>query len=261
MLHFSVPTFDNKKEKHHEKDEQNEFIYCIITCNKLRTISLLQKLRLSVTNINNTTATSASSSNNNSNNELIIDNDDKIILDALGKLWNNEKNKANNASSYYYKSIFSSNTSIIANSNSTNDMIGSIMHYQIIKQKWSSTSIRGLVPRTIILTDTCIFLLDEIFYNNNANTINNKKTIKKDNNNSDDDNNNYNVNYALIDIGSLSTNDIIEIKSGIDGDPKNVTIILKPLSFYSRHRNWRLVCNDRDGAEKLVDDVRKVISS
>ena len=42
-------------------------------------------------------------------------------------------------------------------------------------------------------------------------------------------------------------------------DPRAITIIISPLSTLSRTHRWRLICRDREGAERLVEDVRKAL--
>ena len=127
ILHFVLPEMKDKGgafPKSKSDDGEVEFTYIIFTCNKLRTISLLQKfqtqlkdLKVLQSYIDNATAS--------------IDNDDRIILDGLA-------------------AAFAPN------------FVGSVLHYQILLQKWKNGD-REAVRRVCILTDSKIFLLDECY--------------------------------------------------------------------------------------------------
>jgi hypothetical protein len=59
----------------------------------------------------------------------------------------------------------------------------------------------------------------------------------------------------LVDTADL--NQIVHVHAA-DADPNAITIVIKP-SKLTRSHNWCLLLRDRQGAEKLVEDVRKAI--
>ena len=44
-------------------------------------------------------------------------------------------------------------------------------------------------------------------------------------------------------------------------DPRRITLVILPSSRVMRSHRWRLVCADGDGAERLVDDVRRALAA
>jgi hypothetical protein len=125
------------------------------------------------------------------------------------------------------------------------DPVGTIIHYQIVQQQWKHGD-RGTVRRICVVSDTKILLLDEDYTadGHRLNTI----TVKGDHM--------ADVSYRIVDEGLLKQ--ISEVQAA-GSDPKAITIIISPLSSLSRTHRWRLVCRDREGAERLVDDVRKAL--
>jgi len=117
IIHFSLPSSKVEDRKTHD------FVYIIFTCNKIRSISLLQKLQEQHQD--------KATESNVHEESILIDNDDRTILDAMGFL---------NAPSF----------------------IGTVLHYQILLQKWKHGE-REAVRRACILTDAKIFLLDETY--------------------------------------------------------------------------------------------------
>ena len=63
--------------------------------------------------------------------------------------------------------------------------------------------------------------------------------------------------FRLIDAASLEQ--IAEVRAA-DADPNAITILIRPTQTLLRAHRWRLLCRDRMGAEKLVEDVRKGMS-
>ena len=128
----------------------------------------------------------------------------------------------------------------------TPDVIGVVFHYQILEQRWKHGD-RPNVRRVVLVTDTNIYLLDEDYLGDGAK----KDTIK--------------VTpeqlglprYRLVDSAALAQ--VGQLHTGTD--PTNITVVIRPTSRLSRTRNWRLVCRDREGKERLVEDIRKAISS
>jgi hypothetical protein len=125
------------------------------------------------------------------------------------------------------------------------DPIGTIIHYQIVQQQWKRGD-RGTVRRICIVSDTKILLLDED-YMADGHRLNN---ITVDGDHMAD------VSCRIVDEGLLKQ--ISEVEAA-GSDPKAITISISPLSSLSRTHRWRLVCRDREGAERLIDDVRKAL--
>jgi hypothetical protein len=121
------------------------------------------------------------------------------------------------------------------------EVIGAVLHYQILQQRWRSGD-RGSVRRVCIVTDLKIFLLDEDYVGDGSETIEaGSRTLGE-------------TTYRLVDSADLSQiNEVV----AADFDPNTITISIHPLSRLQRIHNWRLVCRDRYGAEKLVEDLRK----
>lgn len=125
------------------------------------------------------------------------------------------------------------------------DVIGIVLHYQILEQRWKHGD-RPNVRRIFLVTDTNVYLLDEDYLGDGAK----KDTI-------------MNVlpeqlglpRYRLVDSALLSQ--IGQLHTGTD--PTMITLVIRPHTRLTRTRNWRLVCRDREGKERLVDDVRKAI--
>jgi hypothetical protein len=62
--------------------------------------------------------------------------------------------------------------------------------------------------------------------------------------------------YRLVD--SAEMKQISEVKAA-DADPNAITIVIRALSRMQRSHNWRLLCHNRNDAERLVEDVRKAV--
>jgi hypothetical protein len=126
------------------------------------------------------------------------------------------------------------------------DLVGTILHYQIVQQRWKSGGEqRGTVRRVCIVTDTKIFLLDEDYAADGHKALENNRSGKLDN-----------VSYRIVDEATLKQ--VAEVQAA-GADPTAITIIINPLSRLSRTHRWRLLCRDSSGAERLVEDVRKAL--
>ena len=64
--------------------------------------------------------------------------------------------------------------------------------------------------------------------------------------------------YRVVDAAALSQ---ITVVKAANADPCALTVSIKPTSRLSRTHNWRLLCKDREGAEQLVDDLRKATTA
>ena len=124
--------------------------------------------------------------------------------------------------------------------------LGTVIHFQIVQQRWNRGN-RGTVRRVCVVTDTRIILLDEDYAadEHDLSTI----TIKGDKM--------AEVRYRLDDQATLS---LVSQVQAANTDPRAITIIIKPSTLSRTHR-WRLICFDREGAERLVEDVRKALES
>ncbi|KAG7368807.1 leucine rich repeat LRR-containing protein [Nitzschia inconspicua] len=127
------------------------------------------------------------------------------------------------------------------------ESLGTILHYQILQQCWKHGD-RGTVRRACVVTETNIFLLDEDYTADGHNLSD--VTVKVDKM--------ADVIYRKVDEASLKQ--VTEVQAA-GNDPRAITIIISGLSTLSRTHRWRLVCRDREGAERLVDDVRKAVSN
>ena len=183
----------------------NEYTYVITTCNKLRTISLLQRLQ-------DQTKEASSKVSTYEVKQMTIDNDDKQVLDAL--------------------------STAVAPS-----IVGIVLHYQILQQRWKHGN-RGVVRRVCVVTDEHIFLLDEDYVGDGSESF--EAGARKFGE----------VNFRLVDSADLEQVSHIHA-AGFD--PHAITIIVRPKSRLQRIRNWRLRCYDAEGAERLVEDVRKAV--
>ena len=63
--------------------------------------------------------------------------------------------------------------------------------------------------------------------------------------------------YRLVDQSALSL--VSEVQAA-SADPRAITIMIKPSALSRTHR-WRLICRDREGAERLVEDARKALDN
>lgn len=120
-----------------------------------------------------------------------------------------------------------------------------VIHYQVLHQRWKHGD-RGTVRRACVITDSHIFLLDEDYVGDGSESYDaGNRTLAE-------------VRYSLINSAALSH--IVEVQAA-SIDPQEITIIIRPQSSFQRNHNWRLFCRDGGGAERLVEDVRKAISS
>ena len=138
---------------------------------------------------------------------FLIENDDKLFLDGLG-----------------------------AHSSEV------VLHYQILHQIWK-TGNRRPARRSFVLTDTKIYLLDEIYCGDGTDIMGEKSRIIKLGD----------VSLTIIDEANLSK--VTEVRAANE-DPRKITLVVLPSNKLKRGHRWRLVCNDGESAERLIDDVR-----
>jgi hypothetical protein len=187
------------------------FVYVLITSNKKKTVKLLQELQRLAKEANETVTDLVSDAT-----AVAIENDSQNVFDAL---------------------------SVAV----APDMVGTVLHYQIVQQRWKHGTKRGTVRRVCVVTDSKIFMLDEDYADDGRKTI----TDASENNSRAGQ-----VEFRIVDEASLQQ---VEQVQAAGADPRSMTIIINPLSVLSRTHRWRLVCRDSHGAERLVEDVRKAI--
>ncbi|KAL7497903.1 hypothetical protein ACHAWT_007083 [Skeletonema menzelii] len=171
-----------------------EYTYVVLTSNKAKTVSLLQKLQ-------------SYTSENQPDTGFVIENDDKLFLDGLG-----------------------------AHSSEV------VMHYQILHQVWK-TGNREAARRSFVLTDSKIYLLDETYSGDGTNGAEEKSNRIKLGD----------VSLSIIDEAKLTK--VTEVRAANE-DPRMITLVILPANKLKRGHRWRLVCNDGESAERLIDDVR-----
>jgi hypothetical protein len=125
------------------------------------------------------------------------------------------------------------------------DVVSVVYHYQIVQQRWKHGE-RGTVRRVCVVTDTKIFLVDEDYAGDGSGSLDLGSRKMGD------------VNFRIVDEATLKQ--VAEVQAA-GADPKAITLVINPLSRLSRTHRWRLVCRDREGAERLVDDVRKAVAN
>jgi hypothetical protein len=135
VLHFVLPKRDGQTQGY-------EYAYVVFTCNKLRTISLVQKLQAAQKQRGKGSDFGTDKDHVPVDEELIIENDDRVVLDSLADA--------------------------IAPA-----PMGVVLHYQVLRQKWRSKRPDGTDPvvrRVCVLTDASIFLLDENYVGDGSTT-------------------------------------------------------------------------------------------
>lgn len=120
-----------------------------------------------------------------------------------------------------------------------------VLHYQILHQIWKRGE-REASRRAFVLTDVRAYLLDETYTGDGTNLGDDKEESKKLGD----------VSLSIIDSAKLDR--VTEIRAANE-DPRKITLVILPQSKLKRSHRWRLVCNDGEGAERLIDDVRKAI--
>ena len=126
------------------------------------------------------------------------------------------------------------------------DLIGTVMHYSIVQQRWKHGD-RGTVRRVCVVTENKMFLLDEDYISDGHTTAADSNDASKAGE----------VRFQMVDQAGLQQ--VSEVQAA-GADPRAITIIINPVNRLSRIHRWRLLCRDRAGAERLVDDVRKALA-
>ena len=117
-----------------------------------------------------------------------------------------------------------------------------VLHYQILRQFWKRGD-REAARRSFVLTDSTIYLLDESYDGDGSNSDEDVRRLGD-------------ISLAVIDSAAL--NRVTEVRAANE-DPCMITLVIQPLNKLKRAHRWRLICNDGEGAERLIDDIRKAI--
>ncbi|GKZ00706.1 hypothetical protein MPSEU_001022600 [Mayamaea pseudoterrestris] len=125
------------------------------------------------------------------------------------------------------------------------DHIGAVLHYQVLTQRWKSGD-RGMVRRVCILTDNKLYLMDEDYVGDGSQSMECGvgQTLGD-------------TMYRVVDSADLAQ---VKTIQPAGADPKAITISVVPSNRLARTHNWRLVCRNGIGAERLVEDLRKAIA-
>lgn len=118
-----------------------------------------------------------------------------------------------------------------------------VIHYQLLLQFWKRRE-RRPARRSFVLTDSRVCLIDETYFGDGSHPETEKDKEKKLGD----------VSLAIIDSAALSQ--VCEVRAANE-DPRQITLVILPQNKLKRCHRWRLICNDGEGAERLVDDVRK----
>lgn len=124
-----------------------------------------------------------------------------------------------------------------------------VLHYQILRQFWKRGD-RETPMRSFVLTDLKVYLIDETYIGDG--TYNNSKVETRRNQNLGD------VLLTIIDSALLSR--VTEVRAANE-DPRMITLVVLSQNKLKRSHRWRLMCNDGEGAERLIDAVRKAIGA
>jgi hypothetical protein len=208
--------------RNHSLPGSDPFVYVLLTGDKRASVRIFQEIQKLAKDLGDNNGISNLSNGKNSST-IEIENDSHIVLDSLNNL--------------------------IDDTDSTgiqDQSIGTILHFQIVQQQWKHGD-RGTVRRVCVITDTKILLLDEDYA---ADGHNLSSVTVKGKNMAD-------VRYRLVDQAALS---LVSKVQAAGTDPRAITIMIQPSALSRTHR-WRIVCRDREGAERLVEDARKVLEN
>jgi hypothetical protein len=122
-----------------------------------------------------------------------------------------------------------------------------VLHYQILRQCWKRGD-RESPMRSFVLTDSKVYLIDETYNGDGTEPEEDKGKRKKLGD----------VSLAIIDSAKLSR--VTEVRAANE-DPRKITLVVLPQNKLKRSHRWRLICNDGEGAERLIDAVRKAIDA
>ena len=124
--------------------------------------------------------------------------------------------------------------------------LGVVLHYQLVQQIWKRGN-RGTVRRVCVVTDSKLYLLNEEYVGDGSTSISSSTSKQRLGDVSS---------YSLVDETDL---EYVEEVQAANQDPNAITFLINPNSKFKRTHRWRLVCRDPQGAEQLVESVRKAL--
>ena len=199
----------------------DDFMYILLTCNKLETVRLLKEIQ-------------SLASDNSAGGHLGV----SVAFGGLGALSDDANAIAIDNDDRH---VLDALGVAVAP-----DVMGAILHYQIVWQYWRHGD-RGTVRRACVVTDATVYLLDEDYVGDGSESTDagHNRALGE-------------TTYRVVDAAALSQ---ITVVKAANADPCALTVSIKPTSRLSRTHNWRLLCKDREGAEQLVDDLRKATTA
>jgi hypothetical protein len=208
--------------RNHSLPGSDPFVYVLLTGDKRASVRIFQEIQKLAKDLGDNNGISNLGNGKNSST-IEIENDSHIVLDSLNNLIDHTDSTGHQEQT-----------------------IGTILHFQIVQQQWRHGD-RGTVRRVCVITDTKILLLDEDYtadgHDLSSVTVKGKHMAD--------------VRYRLVDQAAIS---LVSQVQAAGTDPRAITIIIQPSALSRTHR-WRLVCRDREGAERLVEDARKVLEN
>ena len=120
-----------------------------------------------------------------------------------------------------------------------------VLHYQLLHQVWRHGD-REPARRAFVLTDSKAYLLDETYAGDGTKQDGEKDKTKKLGD----------VSLSIIDSAKLRR--VTEVRAANE-DPRRITLVILSQNKLKRSHRWRLVCKDGEGAERLIEDVRKAL--
>eukprot|EP00934_Nitzschia_sp_Nitz4_P002806 Nitzschia sp. Nitz4//scaffold60_size111251//4004//8026//NITZ4_004134-RA/size111251-processed-gene-0.15-mRNA-1//1//CDS//3329555525//2796//frame0 len=190
------------------------YIYVLITSNKTETVGLLQEFQRVANEAQQEDGCLESEATS-----ITIHNDSQHVLDAVQVAL-------------------------------TPEIVGTILHYQLVQQRWKHGEGRGTVRRACVVSDKHLLLLDEDY---SADGHTPADGTPAGSNVPTTEISSYRV------VQQASLDQVAEVQAA-GADPTAITIVINPVSRLARTQRWRLVCRDGIGAERLVDAVRKAIA-
>jgi len=123
-----------------------------------------------------------------------------------------------------------------------------VLHYQILRQFWKQGD-RETPMRSFVLTDSNIYLIDETYIGDGTHSPTDETSYKRKQRLGD-------VSLTIIDSAMLSR--VTEVHAANE-DPRKITLVVLSHNKLKRSHRWRLICNDGEGAERLINAIRKAI--
>ena len=198
-------------------DIEKNFSYVCLTRCKQKTMALFRILQVRVQE-----AKAIDSMRLNSEDLFTIENDDQGFLDSV--------------------------TETVSP-----DHPGSILYYQLVEQCWNSTSHKCPVRRSCVITDSDIYLFDEIYRGDgsSASELSQNKLLKPLST--------RNGAIRLQLVGKAALGNVSDIIAANE-DPRCFKIVVKSEgALWNSTTNWRLMCKDGNRAGEFVANLRQIM--